>query len=196
MSKPPAVSKTDRLLALENVIRDGMEKFVATGFALMEIRDNELYAAVGFENWESYLKERIAKEFGIEKRQAFNLIACAQIRGKLSQVQHAALEDKGWSQRELIELARLAPKDKSKAGHPPDYDRLKRQDVTRVANKVLEHCEEEGIHSTALVVRKFVDADLGIDRAALAKEPRSGGKRRTGTTWGNTSGMQRAKSRL
>jgi hypothetical protein len=77
----------------------------------------------------------------------------------------------GWSQRELLEFARLAPKSKE-AGQPHDVDKLNKRDAERVAKKVIDHCEKEGAKLTSTVVRKFVDEELGVDRAAKAKQTR------------------------
>src|SRR5262249_17957176 len=71
--------------------------------------------------------------------------------------------------RATYEFGRLAPQ---LEGHERrrDYDRLRKQDVQRVAKKVIAHCEEEEVKPTASIVRRFVDEDLGIDRAAQARE--------------------------
>lgn len=164
------VSRKQRLRTLESQIRQNYEAFVATGFALKEIRDDLLYKEDGFETWDAYLKERVGEQFGIEQAHVYRLIACAQVRPKLPEPFSPTGEKEGWSQSALLEFGRLAPKDRESRGHPHDYDRLDRRDVQRVAKKVIEHCEQEGTKPTAPVVRKFVDAELGVDRAAQAQE--------------------------
>jgi hypothetical protein len=165
-----AISRKQRLRTLENIIRDGMEKFVATGFALKEIRDDLLYREDGFDTWDAYLKERVDEEFGIEERWARKLIVSAQVRPKLPDRNRGSDSDEGWTAKATYEFARLAPKDEETPGQPFDLDRLDKRDVQRVAKKVIEHCEKEEIKPTSTIVRKFVDEELGIDRAARAKE--------------------------
>lgn len=165
--------RAQRLRTLESQIRQNYEAFLRTGFALKEIRDDRLFLEDGFETWDAYLKERVGAEFGIEERQARALISSAQIRFKLPDPPDAngtAVPLDDWSIKALNEFARLAPKDESRPGHPPDYDRLSKNDVQRVAKKVTDHCQANGIDKpTAPIVRKFVDEDLGVDRAAQAK---------------------------
>jgi hypothetical protein len=121
-----ATSRRECLRVLESQIRQDYEAFVATGFDLKEIRDDGLCREGGFESWEQYLKERVGKAFGVEKTQANTLITCAQVRVKLDE-RHAGHDGGSWSQRELLELARLAPRDKSKPGHTHDFDALDRR---------------------------------------------------------------------
>lgn len=168
-----AVSRKQRLRTLENQIRKNYEAFVATGFALKEIRDDELFKEDGFESWERYLKERVGMEYGIERTQAFQLIACAQIRAKLPDLpggsSGSANDGQKWSQNAVYEFARLAPKDEG-TNQGYDFDKLNKRDVERVAKKVIQHCEEEAVKPTSTIVRQFVDEELGIDRAAQGKE--------------------------
>jgi len=159
-------TRKQRLRTLENQIRKNYEQFVHTGFALKEIRDDELYKEDGFDTWEQYLKDRVGEQFGIERTQAFQLILCAQVRPKLPAPLSAAPDnDDGkkpeWTQSVVKEFARLAPKADAK-GAPYDIDRLKKNDVERVANKAIKHCEEKGVKLTSAVVKRFVDQDLGI----------------------------------
>jgi hypothetical protein len=168
-----AVSRKQRLTALEDEIRRNFEAFVATGFALKEIRYDHLYEEAGFATWEQYLRQRVRVEFQVDERQARKLILCAQVREKLPDRIGIAIPINGggekWSQRDLLELARLAPR-KEEAGQPYDIDRLNSRDVARVVRKVDEHCAKEGVCRTSALVQKFVDEDLGIDRKAQAKE--------------------------
>jgi hypothetical protein len=174
------MSRKERLRTLETDIRMNYEAFVRTGFALKEIRDDELYREDGFATWEAYLKTRVGEEFGIERGQAFRLIQCAQIQTKASRTPEVSRtrdtghepEKAALSQRILLELGRLAPKDEKADGQPRDFSRLDRRDVQRVLKKANAHCRQAGVKLTATVVRKFVDADLGIDRAAQARETR------------------------
>jgi hypothetical protein len=163
------VSRKQRLRTLENQIRKNYEAFVATGFALKEIRDDELYQEDSFETWDAYLKERVATEFGIEERQVRYLISSAQIRTKLPDLSGTAVPEAEWSVKAVNEFGRLAPQDEDHEQRR-DYDRLDKRDVNRVAKKVIDHCEQEGTKPTATIVRKFVDEDLGVNRAAQAKE--------------------------
>lgn len=171
------VPRKQRLRTLENQIRKNYEAFVQTGFALKEIRDDRLYEEDGFESWQRYLKERVGQDFEIEEAQVRRLIVCAQVRIKLPDLSSnlSRLEDKTgskleWGPRQVLEFARLAPKDESAHGQPFDLDNLNKRDVERVAKKVIDHCEEEQTKPTSTIVRKFVDEELGIDRAEQAKE--------------------------
>jgi hypothetical protein len=152
---------------LEDGIRRGMED---VGSKLIQIRDDELYEEAGFPTWDRYLTKRVGEQFGIERAQAYNLIACAQVRGKLAEISSSTLDErKGWSQRELLELARLAPVSDAH-GQPRDLDNLDPDVLGRVVRKVLRHCEKEGVKHTSALVRRFVDEKLGIDRTAPSRE--------------------------
>jgi hypothetical protein len=61
-------------------------------------------------------------------RQVRNLIACAQVRTKLPDASGSVLPEGGWSQRELLEFGRLAPKSEEHEQRY-DFDRLDRRDV-------------------------------------------------------------------
>jgi hypothetical protein len=176
-----AISRKQRFQTLESEIPEdygaSVEAAVRVGSKLKEIRDDELYKEGGFESWDQYLRRRVAEEFGIERSQAFKLIACAQIRAKLPGPPLSTAVDNGaaapeWSQKALYEFGRLAPKSEDARGKPYDLDRLNKRDVERVAKKVIDHCQETGDKPTAPVVRKFVDEDLGVNRAAQAAETR------------------------
>jgi hypothetical protein len=167
-------SRKERLQACEEVIAAHGREFLKVGLALKEIRDYELYKDAGFDTWDGYLKQRIGEQFGIEEAHTRRLILCAQVRPKLPDpINPAGLIDgksgEDWSQKALLEFARLAPR-KKEPGQPFDLDWLDGRDVKRVARKVIEHCEKEGTKPTAATVRKFVDEDLGIDRVAQARE--------------------------
>src|SRR5262245_16029502 len=102
------VSRKQRLLTLESQIRKDYEAFVRTGFALIEIRDDQLYKEGGFDTWDAYLTVRVAKDFGIRRTQAYQLIACSQIRTKLPELPDgiSGVPDKqeGWSQLAVLEF--------------------------------------------------------------------------------------------
>jgi hypothetical protein len=162
-----ALSPKQQLLALEKQVRQGIKVFAETGFALKKIRDDRLYREAGFETWDAYLKERVGNEFGIEERHARSLISCAQIRQCLPERIGSALPKDGkpakdWSQREILEFARLAPK-KDEPGQPRDLDKLDPRAVKRVADKVLEQCRQEGKDCNSSVVRQVVNKELGIE---------------------------------
>jgi hypothetical protein len=168
-------SKKERLRALEGRLREKREVMFEIGAILLEIRADELYKADGFDSWESYLKDRIRQEFGVERAQAYNLIACAQIRQKLPEppgVSTAVDTPPRWSQKAVLEFGRLAPQNKNADGQPRDYGRLDRRDCQRVAEKVAGHCAQTGEQPTASVVRKFVNEELGINPPAKAAETR------------------------
>jgi hypothetical protein len=171
-------ARLERLQALEGEIRQGFEAFVRTGFALKEIRDEELFKEAGFATWDAYLKDRVGQEFGIERAHAYRLILCAQVRERVPDPvsprgDAPGGEGDGWSQKELLQFARLAPKKKGPEGASYDVGRLNKRDAERVVQSVKEHCEQTGEKRTVAVVRKAVDEELGIDRAAQAKAARA-----------------------
>src|SRR5215472_1563249 len=154
-------SRKQRLRTLENIIRDGMEKFVATGFALKEIRDDELYKEDDFETWDAYLRKRVEIDFGVKQTQVRELLVCAQVRIKLPDlpkvftgipVKNGEEGKPEWSQSAVYQFARLAPRSGEGSGQPFDLDRLKQRDVERVAKKVFQHCEKEEVKPTATIV--------------------------------------------
>jgi hypothetical protein len=159
------VSRRERLRNLENEIRGGMEEFYRVGMMLKEIRDDELYTEDGFKTWDEYLKAR----WEFTKDYCNKMIRGAEYRKSLPNTTGIQ-----WSERSVRELTRI-----------PD-----KREAARVAAKVLktvEQSEKEAakkepgkngkakgkdkpVKLTASTVRKFVDAELGVDRAKKAKE--------------------------
>jgi len=168
------ITRKQRLQTLENQICKNYEAFVATGRALKEIRDDELYRENGHDTWESYLKNRVAEEFGIESTHARRLIQAAAIRPKLPNLRPRAVDNSvQWSQRAVLEFARLAPNDESASGHPKDISSLRKQDVTRVANEAIKIAKEQNKPLNSAIVRQAVDNDLGVDRSKKARKTKS-----------------------
>jgi hypothetical protein len=161
---------------LENVLREGdeteVQTILKTGLALKELRDDHLFKERGFATWDAYLNGRVREQFGIRRRQAYTRIACAEVHLKLPDASCSALHDNGGlTQRVLMQLARLAPKSEEHEQRR-DFDKLVKDDLQRVVKKAVEHCEKQAIKLTEFIVQKFVDEDLGVDRAAKAKETR------------------------
>lgn len=161
-----SVNRKQRLRTLEKSIRGTMEQFVETGNALKEIRDDELYREDGFDTWDAYLKDRVGQDFGIEATYARNLISAATIRPKLPDpkiLQHNCVGDEKpeWKPSVVKEFERLAPPDPDHAQRR-DLSSLRKQDVQRVAKAAVEIAKEVGKPVTAAIVRKAVDAELGI----------------------------------
>jgi hypothetical protein len=77
-----AFQRWDRLQVLENELREAQRKRRQVGFALKEIRDNELYKEDGFETFENYLKH-FAKDRDIDRRQLEKLLRYADIQSVL-----------------------------------------------------------------------------------------------------------------
>ena len=159
------VSRKQRLRTLEKEIRSGMEEFYYTGMKLKEIRDDELYKEDGFDTWERYCKERW--EWG--SNYVSKLIKASEYREKLPDLSGNRTSSTGshpeWSEATVRELTRIDDK----------------RDAARVAAKVVkavEQSEKEASRNpdvkplklTASVVRKFVDEDLGVDRAAKSQQ--------------------------
>lgn len=136
------MTRKQRLRTLENEIRSGMEEFYYTGMKLKEIRDDELYKEDGFTDFAKYCKDR----FELSKPYVYNLISSAETRAKLPT---SSMEDVQWSERTVRELNRL-----------PD-----KKDAARVAKKIIAEVEKNPeIKLTSTVVRKFVDADMGVEK--------------------------------
>jgi hypothetical protein len=71
------------LESLEKVIESGVEAFLATGSALKEIRDQELYRE-GFKTFEAYVEAR----WGLERRHAYRLIDASVVKADLCPMGH------------------------------------------------------------------------------------------------------------
>lgn len=67
---------------LDQIVRDGLEKFVAVGMALAEIRDRDLWKAGGFSSWASYC-QAVA---GMSKTHSNRLIQAARVAGRIGEV--------------------------------------------------------------------------------------------------------------
>lgn len=170
--------RKQRLRTLENNIRSNYEKFVSTGNALKEIRDDRLYEADGFPTWDAYLKQRVGEDFGIEARQVYTLIQASTLRPKLPDLpkglhRGAESEPTQWSQKAVAEFARLAPEATTERGKIRDVASLRKQDVQRVAKRAVEKAKELGKPVTAAIVREAVNEDLGIKPKPQSKpEPK------------------------
>ena len=160
MMRNLAVSRKQRLRALENEIRKGMEEFYYTGMRLKEIRDDELYKEDGFRTWEDYCRKRW--ELSVERVR--QLMRASEYRAVLPNPNQGL---DSWSEKSVRELTRI-----------PD----KRQ-AARVAAKVVKAVEKsqktasknptvKPIKLTSMTVRKFVDEDLGVNRAEKAAQTR------------------------
>jgi hypothetical protein len=101
-----------------------------------------LYKEDGFSTWDRYLKDRVGRDFGIERTQAKKLIVCAQIRRKIPDLSATPVAESGWSQVAILEFARLAPKSEEHEQRR-DFDQLDKRDVARVAKKVIDKVEQE-----------------------------------------------------
>jgi len=163
--EPTNPSPIQRLKWLEKSLGGALQQNVRYGSELKEIRDSKLYLADGFESWDSYLKKRVWGVFGIERRQAYNLISIATIAPKLPDlVQENAQDEKlEWKPSVVKEFERLAPQDTTKHGSPRDVQAISKQDLKRVAEAAVEIAKERSKPVTASIVREAVDADLGIN---------------------------------
>jgi hypothetical protein len=169
-----ATTKKQRLQKLENQIRKAAEQIEKNGLEigrdLCEIRDEELWAE-DYESWNQYLKMTAQEIVGKSFSQAARLIQAAEISKKLPS--SSRIDATTLTATHLNELARLAPivgKKEGVGGSEKDLDRLRTQDVKRVLEAAVE-ISDNG-NPSVRDVRKAVDADLGIDRAAKAEETR------------------------
>jgi hypothetical protein len=165
-------SRKQRLRTLENNIRKAAEEIQKNGLEigrdLCEIRDDELWKEE-HESWNEYLKERAEELVGKSFSQAARLIQAAEISKRipedLSRINATEL-----GPTHLQELGRLAPSvgQGDGKGVEKDYSKLRTQDVKRVLKAATEMAGGEA--PSVRDIRKAVDADLGVDRTAKAKE--------------------------
>lgn len=142
------VSRKQRLRALENEIRSGMEEFYYVGMRLREIREDELYKEDGFDNWQKYCRER----WEFSKQHVGRLIEAAEYRGA---IKSNPVGDSRWSERSVRELTRIGDK----------------KEAARVAKKIVDRIEKGGIEKlTSSFVKKVVDEELGVKRNGHAKK--------------------------
>lgn len=148
------VSRKQRLRKLEKEIRSGLEEFYYTGMRLKEIRDDELYKEDGFETWEKYCRGRWEYSF----QHVHKLIVAAEYRERLPTSPSGRGE---WSERSVRELTRIPDKNQA----------------AKVAAKAIKEVEQQAktdpkVKLTSTVVKKFVDADLGVAKAKPTPPPK------------------------
>jgi len=161
-----AIVPTDRARALQLVaeIRQGLEEFYHTGVKLAQLNDPRMYRALGYETFEECCKV----EFDWTRQRAYQLIQAAEYRAILPDV-NPGLTSNGatWTEKAVRELTRFEDK----------------RDAKRVATKALKAIEEsqkaavkdptiKPMRLSGPTMKKFVDADMGIDHKKQAKERR------------------------
>ena len=72
----------EQINRLESIIESNQRNFHSVGQALKEIRDNHFYRNLGFDSFESYVKNR----WDIGKSHAYRLIDAAQVIDNLSPI--------------------------------------------------------------------------------------------------------------
>jgi hypothetical protein len=165
------VSRKQRLRTLESEIRKAAEEIqrngVAIGRHLCAIRDDQLWDEE-YDSWSQYLKVKAVELVGKSFSQAARLIRAAEISKKIPQL--SSIDGTELSPTHMDELARLAPNVSRGAsrGVEKDYSQIRTQDVARVLKSAAEKAGSSAPSVTDL--RKAVDEELGIDRAAKAKE--------------------------
>ena len=155
-----ATNRKQRLKTLKAQIRNAWEQWVQTGFALKEIKEDELYKEDGYERFDSWVKKEIQGQLAVDIQagQAQRLITAAAIRPKIGN----AFQLLGRNDSDVVrptvvlEFARLAP-EKSEKGSPRDVDSLRKQDVQRVAKRAVAIAKEQDKPVTAKIVRQTVD---------------------------------------
>ncbi len=73
----------EQINRLESIIESNLRNFHCVGQALKEIRDNQLYRRLGFDSFESYVKNR----WDIGKSHTYRLIDAAQAIDNLSPIE-------------------------------------------------------------------------------------------------------------
>ena len=143
----------------ESIRNNGLE----IGRDLIEIRDNELWSDE-YDSWNKYLKERATELVGKSFVQSVKFIRAAEISGRLP-----SKIDVDLTPSHLVEIGRLAPnKGKDTGGKEKDYSKLRKQDVARVIKAAAEIADSDT--PSVRDIRKAVDDELGIDRAAERME--------------------------
>jgi len=151
-------------MCAESIQKNGLE----IGRDLIEIRDEELWDDE-YESWSQYVQFGIREIMpGHHPGSIKNMVQGAEVQKRISgSEQTSALK---LEHSHLSELSRLAPqKQKSDgAGREKDYSKLRRTDINRVLKNAVKLADGKDV--SVRDIRKAVDADLGIDRAAKAKE--------------------------
>ena len=163
-------NRKQRLRTLENRIRKNAESIGKTGLEigmdLIEIREEELWTDE-YESWSAYLKKMTHELVGKSFSQAATLIRAAEVCRRLPE--GCTLER---TTSHMKEIARLAPdigkKNSRTGGTVKDFSRLKERDVARVEKVAIEIAG--GKSPSVRDVQKAVDNELGIDRAAKARQ--------------------------
>jgi hypothetical protein len=168
-----ATNRKQRLRTLEDEIRKASDSMYENGLEigrhLCEIRDDHLWADE-YESWNQYLKDKAEFLVGKSFTAATKLVQSAEIAKRLPSSINVYTESQ-LSASHMRELSRLVP-DRTKGdgspGREKDYSQLRKQDVARVLKKA---AELSGTDSPSVRdIRKAVDIDQGIDRAAKAKD--------------------------
>src|SRR5262249_47406738 len=137
------------------------------------IRDDELWAE-DHPSWNEYLKTTAGELVGKSFTQAKIFIQAAEIDKRIPENIRPDVRP-NMDASHYQELGRLVPKEgkKDAPGAAKDYSKLKPQTVNRVLNQAAKHATARNKDSTkpsVQDVRKAVDEELGIDRAAQAQE--------------------------
>ena len=138
-----------------------------------DVRDDELWADE-FPSWPEYLKERAQELVGKSFGRAQFLIDMTEVAERIpvAAISSVAAE---FTPEHLKEIKRLAPDSKDDA-RKKDLGKLRKADVARVLKSATEIAGDKP--PSVRDVRKAVDQELGIDRAAKAektKEERNAG---------------------
>jgi hypothetical protein len=138
------------------IIEEDLEKFARVGNALAAIRDEQTYRAAGLESFDAFLKSKKNK-WGYSRRYSYYLISAASYRQELPEPaefvhDRAQGDDLEWNEWQVRELTRLPTP----------------RDAKRVAMKALKEVAADGGELSAAIIRKHVDADLGVKRGHAA----------------------------
>jgi len=146
----------------ESIQKNGLE----IGRDLIEIRDEYLWKDE-YDSWSDYLKRMANELVGKSWSSGIKLIQAAEVANRVPTRFNV---ESSLAPNAFAEMARLAPqKPKSDGrGMEKDYSKLLKKDVERVLKNavVISGSEAPSVRD----IRKAVDADLGIDRTAKAKE--------------------------
>ena len=101
---PPTAEETVEFERLDTIVKNGLKGFIEVGAALMEIRDQKLWRAGNFKNWEDYCQN----VEGFSRIHAHRLIEASQCVKEIQNLSNSSIKPKHESQvRPLLELENI-----------------------------------------------------------------------------------------
>jgi hypothetical protein len=149
---PPTTSRKQQALELVREIRRGVEEFFRLGLKLKRLRDERLYAELGYQDYLSCCRG----EFDFEHSRVYQLIQAAEYRAGIPDSTNGGQE---WSERSIRELTRIADKGKAAEAAAEVLKAVQESEKQAASNP-----DVKPLKLTAATVRKFIDTELGVNR--------------------------------